>query len=183
MVLAAFQPVGPWSCRIAMVNDWPRRTPMGGPLLDILSMAMRSVAEVERVGIVMALPSPSSPMGGEAERNPRIRHVIGRQAPTRPTIGSRAHPALRYRDHRRHTASSRCLKQGFGIGPSGKRFTRIPSAWHWACGPASPFAEEPDSRPSTEFHQQDRSRFLGALENEVQAILRKSAKPPDPQQE
>lgn len=82
--------------------------------------------------------------------------------------------------------ASRCLNQQASvIGPSGKKFTEDTIGMALGMRDLHRHLREATGQQTFNpgFTKQDRSRFLGALENEVQAMKRRSAKQPNPQQE
>ena len=145
-------------------------------------------AEVERVADRHGLTVTIVTNGGvRPSANPRIRHVIvtaGADAAD-DWIAEHIQPfdiAI--------TAdiplASRCLKREASvIGPSGKKFTEDTIGMALGMRDLHRHLREATGQQTFNpgFTKQDRSRFLNVLENEVQAIKRKSAKPPDPQQE
>ena len=145
-------------------------------------------AEVERVADRHGLTVTIVTNGGvRPSANPRIRHVIvtaGADAAD-DWIAEHIQPfdiAI--------TAdiplASRCLKREASvIGPSGKKFTEETIGMALGMRDLHRHLREATGQQTFNpgFTKQDRSRFLNVLENEVQAIKRKSAKPPDPQQE
>jgi uncharacterized protein YaiI (UPF0178 family) len=145
-------------------------------------------AEVERVADRHGLTVTIVTNGGvRPSANPRVRHVIvtaGADAAD-DWIAEHIQPfdiAI--------TAdiplASRCLKREASvIGPSGKKFTEDTIGLALGMRDLHRHLREATGKQTFNpgFTKQDRSRFLGALENEVQAIKRKSTKPADPQQE
>jgi uncharacterized protein YaiI (UPF0178 family) len=144
--------------------------------------------EVERVadrhGLIVYVVTNG---GVRPSANPRIRHVIvtaGADAAD-DWIAEHIQPfdiAI--------TAdiplASRCLKQqAFVIGPSGKTFTEDTIGMALGLRDLHRHLREATGQQTFNpgFTKQDRSRFLGALENAVQAIKRQSAKPANPQEE
>jgi len=82
--------------------------------------------------------------------------------------------------------ASRCLKQQASvIGPSGKIFTEDAIGMALGMRDLHRHLREATGQQTFNpgFTKQDRSRFLGALENEVQSMKRRSAKPVNPEQE
>ena len=82
--------------------------------------------------------------------------------------------------------ASRCLKQQASvIGPSGKKFTEDTIGMALGMRDLHRHLREATGQQTFNpgFTGKDRSRFLGALENEVQAMKRRSEKPANPQQE
>jgi uncharacterized protein YaiI (UPF0178 family) len=145
-------------------------------------------AEVERVADRHSLTAYIVTNGGvRPSANPRIRHVIvtaGADAAD-DWIAERIQPfdiAI--------TAdiplAARCLKQQASvIGPSGKKFTEDTIGMALGMRDLHRHLREATGQQTFNpgFTKQDRSRFLNALENEVQALKRRSAKPANPQQE
>ncbi len=144
--------------------------------------------EVERVadrhGLIVYIVTNG---GVRPSANPRIRHVIvtaGADAAD-DWIAEHIQPfdiAI--------TAdiplASRCLKQQASvIGPSGKIFTQSTIGMALGMRDLHRHLREATGQQTFNpgFTKQDRSRFLGALENEVQAMKRRSAKPANPEQE
>jgi uncharacterized protein YaiI (UPF0178 family) len=144
--------------------------------------------EVERVadrhGLIVYVVTNG---GVRPSANPRIRHVIvtaGADAAD-DWIAEHIQPfdiAI--------TAdiplASRCLKQqAFVIGPSGKTFTEDTIGMALGLRDLHRHLREATGQQTFNpgFTKQDRSRFLGALENAVQAMNRRSAKPVGPQEE
>ena len=144
--------------------------------------------EVERVADRHGLAVYIVTNGGvRPSANPRIRHVIvtaGADAAD-DWIAEHIQPfdiAI--------TAdiplASRCLKQQASvIGPSGKIFTQSTIGMALGMRDLHRHLREATGKQTFNpgFTKQDRSRFLGALENEVQAMKRRSAKPANPEQE
>jgi uncharacterized protein YaiI (UPF0178 family) len=145
-------------------------------------------SEVERVadrhGLIVYIVTNG---GVRPSANPRIRHVIvtaGADAAD-DWIAEHIQPfdiAI--------TAdiplASRCLKQQASvIGPSGKIFTQSTIGMARGMRDLHRHLREATGQQTFNpgFTKQDRSRFLGALENEVQAMKRRSAKPLNPEQE
>jgi len=82
--------------------------------------------------------------------------------------------------------ASRCLKQQASvIGPAGKKFTEDTIGMALGMRDLHRHLREATGQQTFNpgFTKQDRSRFLGALENEVQSMKRRSAKPVNPEQE
>ena len=144
--------------------------------------------EVERVadrhGLIVYIVTNG---GVRPSANPRIRHVIvtaGADA-TDDWIAEHIQPfdiAI--------TAdiplASRCLKQQASvIGPSGKIFTEDTIGMALGMRDLHRHLREATGKQTFNpgFTKQDRSRFLGALESEMQAMKRRSAKPANPEQE
>jgi uncharacterized protein YaiI (UPF0178 family) len=145
-------------------------------------------AEVERVADRHGLTVTIVTNGGvRPSANPRIRHVIVTEGADAADdwIAERIQPfdiAI--------TAdiplASRCLKREASvIGPSGKKFTEASIGMALGMRDLHRHLREATGQQTFNpgFTKQDRSRFLSALENEVQAIKRKSTKPVDPQEE
>jgi len=145
-------------------------------------------AEVERVADRHGLTVYIVTNGGvRPSANPRIRHVIVTAGAdvADDWIAERIQPfdiAI--------TAdiplASRCLKQQASvIGPSGKKFTEDTIGMALGMRDLHRHLREATGQQTFNpgFTKQDRSRFLNALENEVQALKRRSAKPAAPQQE
>lgn len=143
--------------------------------------------EVERVadrhGLIVYMVTNG---GVRPSANPRIRHVIvaaGADAAD-DWIAEHIQPfdiAI--------TAdiplASRCLKQQASvIGPSGKIFTEDTIGMALGMRDLHRHLREATGQQTFNpgFTKQDRSRFLGALENEVQAMKRRSPKPVNPGQ-
>ena len=81
--------------------------------------------------------------------------------------------------------ASRCLEKGAAaLGPSGKKFTHETIGMALGMRDLHRHLREATGQQTFNpgFTKQDRSRFLGALENEVQAMKRQSAKPAKPAQ-
>jgi uncharacterized protein len=77
--------------------------------------------------------------------------------------------------------ASRCLKKNASvIGPSGKLFTADTIGMALGMRELNRHLREATGQQTlhTGFTKQDRSRFLGALENEIQAIKRRAPAPP-----
>lgn len=144
-------------------------------------------AEVERVADRHGLTVYIVTNGGvRPSANPRTRHVIvtaGADAAD-DWIAERIQPfdiAI--------TAdiplASRCLKQqASAIGPSGKKFTQDTIGMALSMRDLHRHLREATGQQTFNpgFTKQDRSRFLGALENEVQGLKRRSARPVNPEQ-
>jgi hypothetical protein len=140
--------------------------------------------EVERVadrhGLIVHIVTNG---GIRPSANPRIRHVIVPEGPDAADdwIAGRIGPfdiAI--------TAdiplASRCLKkQASVLGPTGRKFTPETIGMAMGMRDLSRHLREATGRETfnPSFTKQDRSRFLNALENEIQAMKRqaKSAKP------
>jgi uncharacterized protein YaiI (UPF0178 family) len=76
--------------------------------------------------------------------------------------------------------ASRCLKKNASvIGPSGKLFTADTIGMALGMRELSRHLREVTGEQTVHagFSRQDRSRFLGALENEIQAVKRRAAGP------
>jgi uncharacterized protein len=145
-------------------------------------------SEVERVadrhGLIVHIVTNG---GVRPSANPRIRHVIVTEGADAADnwIAERIQPfdiAI--------TAdiplASRCLKrQASVIGPSGKIFTEDTIGMALSMRDLHRHLREATGQQTFNpgFTKQDRSRFLNALENEVQAMKRRTAKSPKPQQE
>jgi len=145
-------------------------------------------AEVERVADRHALTVYIVTNGGvRPSANPRIRHVIvtaGADAAD-DWIAERIQPfdIVITADI---PLASRCLnQQASAIGPSGKKFTQDTIGMALSMRDLHRHLREATGQQTFNpaFTKQDRSRFLGALENEVQALKRRSAKPVNPEQE
>jgi len=144
--------------------------------------------EVERVADRHGLTVYIVTNGGvRPSANPRIRHVI-------VTAGAdAADDWIAERIQSFDIAitadiplASRCLKREASvIGPSGKKFTQDTIGMALGMRDLHRHLREATGQQTFNpgFTGKDRSRFLGALENEVQALKRRSAKPPIPQQE
>jgi len=144
--------------------------------------------EVERVADRHGLTVYIVTNGGvRPSANPRIRHVI-------VTAGAdAADDWIAERIESFDIAitadiplASRCLKREASvIGPSGKKFTQDTIGMALGMRDLHRHLREATGQQTFNpgFTGKDRSRFLGALENEVQALKRRSAKPPIPQQE
>jgi uncharacterized protein YaiI (UPF0178 family) len=144
-------------------------------------------AEVERVadrhGLIVHIVTNG---GVRPSANPRIRHVIVTAGAdvADDWIAEHIQPfdiAI--------TAdiplASRCLKkQASVIGPSGKKFTEETIGMALGIRDLHRHLREATGKQTFNpgFTKQDRSRFLSVLENEVQALKRRSAKPPNPQE-
>jgi uncharacterized protein len=77
--------------------------------------------------------------------------------------------------------ASRCLKKNASvIGPSGKLFTASTIGMAMGMRELNRHLREVTGQQTVHagFGKQDRSRFLGALENEIQAIRRRAARNP-----
>ena len=77
--------------------------------------------------------------------------------------------------------AARCLKKDASvIGPSGKLFTADTIGMALGMRELNRHLREATGEQTVNagFTKQDRSRFLGALENEIQAIKRRAAAPP-----
>ncbi len=143
--------------------------------------------EVERVADRHGLTVYIVTNGGvRPSANPRIRHVI-------VTAGAdAADDWIAERIQSFDIAitadiplASRCLKREASvIGPSGKKFTQDTIGMALGMRDLHRHLREATGQQTFNpgFTGKDRSRFLGALENEVQALKRR-AKPPNPQQE
>jgi uncharacterized protein YaiI (UPF0178 family) len=145
-------------------------------------------AEVERVADRHGLTVYIVTNGGvRPSANPRVHHVIvtaGADAAD-DWIAERIQPfdiAI--------TAdiplASRCLKQQASvIGPSGKKFTEDTIGMALGIRDLHRHLREATGKQTFNpgFTKQDRSRFLNVLENEVQALRRRSTKPANPQEE
>ena len=145
-------------------------------------------AEVERVADRHGLAVYIVTNGGvRPSANPRIRHVMvtaGADAAD-DWIAEHIQPfdlAI--------TAdiplAARCLKQRASvIGPSGKKFTEDTIGMALGMRDLHRHLREATGQQTFNpgFTGKDRSRFLGALENEVQALKRRSTKPATPRQE
>ncbi len=144
--------------------------------------------EVERVADRHGLTVYIVTNGGvRPSANPRIRHVI-------VTAGAdAADDWIAERIESFDIAitadiplASRCLKREASvIGPSGKKFTQDTIGMALGMRDLHRHLREATGQQTFNpgFTGKDRSRFLGALENEVQALKRRSAKPSNPQQE
>ena len=145
-------------------------------------------AEVERVADRHGLTVTIVTNGGvRPSANPKVRHVIVTEGADAADdwIAERIQPfdiAI--------TAdiplASRCLKQQASvIGPSGKKFTQDTIGMALGMRDLHRHLREATGQQTFNpgFAKQDRSRFLSVLENEVQAIKRKSAKQANPQEE
>jgi len=144
--------------------------------------------EVERVADRHGLTVYIVTNGGvRPSANPRIRHVI-------VTAGAdAADDWIAERIESFDIAitadiplASRCLKREASvIGPSGKKFTQDTIGMALGMRDLHRHLREATGQQTFNpgFTGKDRSRFLGALENEVQALKRRSAKPSIPQQE
>jgi len=145
-------------------------------------------AEVERVADRHGLNVTIVTNGGvRPSANPKVRHVIVTEGADAADdwIAEHIQPfdiAI--------TAdiplASRCLKREASvIGPSGKKFTE--DTIGMALGMRDLHRHLREATGQETFHpgftKQDRSRFLGVLENEVQALKRRSAKAANPQKE
>ena len=85
------------------------------------------------------------------------------------------HRRGRYRRHRRHPLAARCLKAGARVvGPTGKPFTEAGIGMALAMRDLSRHLRETGESKgyNASFTRADRSRFLQALEEAVQAIRR-----------
>jgi uncharacterized protein YaiI (UPF0178 family) len=159
-------------------------------LLDIFvdADACPVKAEAERVadrhGLVVHIVTNG---GIRPSANPRVRHVIVAEGADAADdwiaekigpfdIAVTADIAL----------ASRCLKkQASVIGPSGKRFTEETIGMALGMRDLHRHLREATGEQTFNpgFTKQDRSRFLSALENEVQAMKRKAANAVKPPQE
>jgi uncharacterized protein YaiI (UPF0178 family) len=75
--------------------------------------------------------------------------------------------------------ASRCLKQGAAVlGPSGRKFSEESIGMALGMRDLHRHLREATGQQTFNpgFTKQDRSRFLGALENEIQAVKREAAK-------
>ena len=145
-------------------------------------------AEVERVADRHGLDVTIITNGGvRPSANPRVRHVIVTEGADAADdwIAEHIQPfdiAI--------TAdiplASRCLKREASvIGPSGKKFTGDTIGMALGMRDLHRHLREATGRETFHpgFTGKDRSRFLNALENEVQALKRRSAKRANPQKE
>lgn len=82
--------------------------------------------------------------------------------------------------------ASRCLAKGASVlGPTGKAFTESGIGMALGMRDLNRHLREATGQQTYNagFGKQDRSRFLGALENEIQAIKRRAAREPAPNRE
>jgi len=145
-------------------------------------------AEVERVADRHGLTVYIVTNGGvRPSANPRIRHVIvtaGADAAD-DWIAERIQP-FDIAVTADIPLAARCLKhQASVIGPSGKKFTEDTIGMALGMRDLHRHLREATGQQTFNpgFTGKDRSRFLGSLENEVQALKRRSTKPAIPQQE
>lgn len=141
-------------------------------------------AEVERVadrhGLIVHVVSNG---GIRPSANPRVRHVIVTEGPdiADDWIAERigANDIVVTADI---PLASRCLKKGaVALGPTGKLFSADTIGMALGMRDLNRHLREVTGQQTFHagFSAKDRSRFLGALENEIQAIKRKPAKPGD----
>jgi uncharacterized protein len=144
--------------------------------------------EVERVADRHGLTVYIVTNGGvRPSANPRIRHVIVTAGADAADDWIAEHiQAFDIAVTADIPLASRCLKQqASAIGPSGKKFTQDTIGMALSMRDLHRHLREATGQQTfnPSFTKQDRSRFLGALENEVQALKRRAAKPVNPEQE
>lgn len=143
--------------------------------------------EVERVADRHGLTVHIVSNGGiRPSPNPRIRHVIVAEGPDAADdwIADNVKPfdIVITADI---PLASRCLKkQASVLGSSGKKFTEETIGMALGMRDLHRHLREATGKQTFNpgFTKQDRSRFLGALENEVHAMKRLAAKAPPPPQ-
>lgn len=138
--------------------------------------------EVERVadrhGLIVYVVTNG---GVRPSTNPRVRHVIVAEGSDAADdwIAERI-GAFDVAITADIPLASRCLGKGASVlGPSGKKFTADTIGMALGMRDLHRHLREATGRQTYHpgFTKQDRSRFLGALENEIQAIRRGIAKP------
>ena len=145
-------------------------------------------AEVERVadrhGLIVHIVTNG---GVRPSANPRIRHVIVTAGADVADDWIAEHiQAFDIAITADIPLASRCLKQQASvIGPSGKKFTEDTIGMALGMRDLHRHLREATGQQTFNpgFTKQDRSRFLSALENEVQALKRRAVKPANPREE
>jgi uncharacterized protein YaiI (UPF0178 family) len=145
-------------------------------------------AEVERVADRHDLVVFIVTNGGvRPSANPRIRHVIVTAGADVADDWIAEHiQAFDIAITADVPLASRCLKQQASvIGPSGKKFTEDTIGMALGMRDLHRHLREATGQQTFNpgFTKQDRSRFLSALENEVQALKRRAVKPANPREE
>jgi uncharacterized protein YaiI (UPF0178 family) len=138
-------------------------------------------AEVERVADRHDLIVHIVTNGGiRPSVNPRVRHVIVSEGADAADNWIAEHiGALDIAITADIPLASRCLQKGaLVIGPSGKKFTEETIGMALGMRDLHRHLREATGQQTYNpgFTKQDRSRFLGALENEVQAMKRQAPK-------
>ena len=138
-------------------------------------------AEVERVADRHALVVHIVTNGGiRPSTNPRVRHVVVSEGADAADNWIAEHiGALDIAITADIPLASRCLKKGASVlGPSGKKFTDDTIGMALGMRDLHRHLREATGQQTYNpgFTKQDRSRFLGALENEVQTLKRKVGK-------
>jgi len=138
-------------------------------------------AEVERVADRHDLIVHIVTNGGiRPSMNPRVRHVIVSEGADAADNWIAEHiGALDIAITADIPLASRCLQKGaLVIGPSGKKFTEETIGMALGMRDLHRHLREAPGQQTYNpgFTKQDRSRFLGALENEVQAMKRQAPK-------
>jgi len=138
-------------------------------------------AEVERVADRHDLIVHIVTNGGiRPSMNPRVRHVIVSEGADAADNWIAEHiGALDIAITADIPLASRCLQKGaLVIGPSGKKFTEETIGMALGMRDLHRHLREATGQQTYNpgFTKQDRSRFLGALENEVQAMKRQASK-------
>ena len=138
-------------------------------------------AEVERVADRHDLIVHIVTNGGiRPSMNPRVRHVIVSEGADAADNWIAEHiGALDIAITADIPLASRCLQKGaLVIGPSGKKFTEETIGMALGMRDLHRHLREATGQQTYNpgFTKQDRSRFLGALENEVQAMKRQAPK-------
>lgn len=138
-------------------------------------------AEVERVADRHDLIVHVVTNGGiRPSVNPRVRHVIVAEGADAADdwIAERI-DALDIAITADIPLASRCLKKGASVlGPSGKKFSEETIGIALGMRDLNRHLREATGQQTYNpgFTKQDRSRFLGALENEIQSLKRRAAK-------
>ena len=138
-------------------------------------------AEVERVADRHDLIVHVVTNGGiRPSVNPRVRHVIVAEGADAADdwIAERI-DALDIAITADIPLASRCLKKGASVlGPSGKKFSEETIGIALGMRDLNRHLREATGQQNYNpgFTKQDRSRFLGALENEIQSLKRRAAK-------
>ena len=145
-------------------------------------------AEVERVADRHDLIVHIVTNGGiRPSVNPRVRHVIVSEGADAADNWIAEHiGALDIAVTADIPLASRCLQKGaLVIGPSGKKFTEETIGMALGMRDLHRHLREATGQQTYNpgFTKQDRSRFLGALENEVQAMKRQTPKLAKPAEE
>lgn len=137
-------------------------------------------AEIERVADRHCLTVHIVSNGGlRPSANPRIHNVIVIEGPDAADDWIAGHiEAFDIAVTADVPLASRCLMRGASVlGPSGKKFTE--QTIGMALGMRDLHRHLREATGQQTFHatftKQDRSRFLGALENEIQAIRRRAS--------